>query len=112
MPLPLKPHTMTVTKYTTATVSSEVTSYPAVVPDVTIDGQITESSPVAVLEEYGIDLQFPAVWLCDLEDADDLQVGFKGVVNGRTYRVVSGPQRNDAVPAISHARYLLERESD
>lgn len=112
MPLFHKPHTATVTQKTTVTASSEVTGYVDLVPTVAVQGQLTEKTPGQALEDFGFDLAFPAVWLCDLSDADDIQVGYKLTVNSRDYRVLLGPQRMDAETVTAHARYLCERFDD
>lgn len=109
MPLPYKPHTATVTAKAGVTVSTERTSYIDAVP-VSVTGQLTEKTSEEALKAFGIDSRYPAVWLCDLTDAGSIAVGYKMVVNSRTYHVLAGPQKMDAEPITAHARYLLERK--
>jgi len=104
-----KPHTLVVTQRTSVTISSAVVGYSDLVPTVSVQGQMTEKTPGEALEAFGIDVSFPAVWLCDLDDADSIKVGDKGTYNSRDYRVVAGPKRMDAETITSHAMYLCER---
>lgn len=109
MSLFYKPHTATVTQVGELTSSGEIVGYTDLIPTVSVAGQLTEKTPQQALEMFGIDVQFPAVWLCDLGDADSIQVGFRMSVNSREYIIVAGPQRMDAEPITSHARYLVRR---
>lgn len=112
MPLYYKPHSATVRQYTSATTASEITSYPALTPDVTVNGQLTEKTSQQVFAEWGLEVDFPAVFLCDLTDADDIQVGYLIIVNSREYYVQAGPKRMDAEPITAHAMYLLNRTDE
>lgn len=109
MPLFYKPHTATVTQKTTATVSSEITSFNDLIPTVSVRGQLTEKTSLYALEHFGIDVDFPAVWLCDFADASSIKVGYKLTVNSRDYIVEAGPQQMDAEAVTAHARFLVKR---
>lgn len=111
MGLAHKPHTITITPKSATDVGTERTGY-ADGETAQISGQLTEKTPSEALERYGLDLRFPAIFLCDLDDADSLQVGYKFTLNSRTYFVQAGPKRMDAETLTEHALYVVDRKSE
>lgn len=103
-----RPHTATVAAVAATTVSDEVTGYSRS-GSTSIRGQLTEKTPMDAMREWGLEVMNPAVWLCNLADADSIKVGDTITVNTRVYYVLSGPQLMDAEPRTSHAKYLVRR---
>ena len=110
MPLARRPQTAAVEAVAATVSSSEITAYTFGSPT-NIRGQLTEKSPQQALEGWGIDTEFPAVWLCNQSDASSIKVGDRMTINTRVYIVLAGPQIMDAESRTSHARYLVQRYS-
>jgi len=104
-----KPHTVTVSQVQPNVTSREITGYDRST-EVEVSGQITEKMPDVVFKDYGIDVKFPAYFLCDFEDASSVKVGdWLTTADSRIYNVLSGPKLMDADPVTSHALYLCRR---
>lgn len=101
---------MTIAAVAPTVATREVTAYTRS-GSTQVRGQLTEKTTQQAFEMFGLELNFPAVWLCNLADATSLKVGDRGTVNSRAYIVRAGPQQMGAEPITAHARYLVERDS-
>lgn len=108
MALPYKPHTATVAAVAANTTGDKV-DYFSKSGSTAVRGMLEETTPAQAVRDFGLDVDFPGIWLCDLADAGSIKVGDRLAVNTRTYLVKAGPQKMDAVAATSHARYLVAR---
>lgn len=110
MPLPYRPHTATVSAVAPTTASRETTAFTRS-GSTQVRGMLEENPSTADLEGFGFDVDFPAIWLCNLSDAGSIKVGDFITVNTRVYAVVSGPKKMDAITVIDHASYLVRRHT-
>lgn len=106
MPVPLKPHTATVTPRTFTESGDIVTGYTDG-STATVRGILTEKNPLEVMEAWGIAATFPATFLCDV--GSGIAIGDKLTVLGSDYRVLAGPQTVTTVSLLTHERFLVER---
>lgn len=108
MALPYKPHTATVAAIAAGTTGRQVTSHSRS-GSTSVRGMLEEINPEVAVRDFGLAVDFPGIWLCDLTDAVSIKVGDKITVNARDYYVKAGPQKMDAVALTAHARYLVGR---
>lgn len=109
MPLFRRPNTAVVSSVAKTKSGSEITAF-TYSGSASILGQLTEKTPGMAAENYGVDAEFAAVWLCNIADSASIKIGWRMVIDGRTYYVKAGPQIMNAESVTSHARYLLARD--
>lgn len=108
MPLARRPHTAAWRAKSATVSSSEITGYTEASP-VSLLGQMTEKTTSQAFEMFGMEVDFPAVWLCNV--GSGVKVGDSLTVNSRRYEVVAGPQVMDAEPITAHERFLCRRNA-
>lgn len=108
--LAYKPDTATVTPKTAVKNGREVTGF-ASGSTFSIQGMLSQKEPGTVFAEWGLELKFPAIWMCDIADGALIEVGDKIVVGGVTYFVKAGPKVKNAEPTTSYAKFAIARDA-
>lgn len=76
--------------------------------DGTVRGHLCNLSPVQALEQFGFDTQSGGKWMQDV-DAVALKPGDHLIIGGQRYAIRTNRVVYDAILAIAHESYLVER---
>lgn len=77
----------------------------------TITGQLTVKDQQWIFERWGIKVERPALWMCDLDDAT-FKKGDRLLIDGTEWTVEAHPQRHEADTETSHATAPLDRREN
>lgn len=105
-----KPQTATVTPKEAVKTGRKITGYTAG-STFSVGGMLVEQEPGMIAAEWGLELKFPAYWMCDVADGELIEVGDKLLVDGMTYYVKAGPMKEQAEPITSYAYLIVARDA-
>jgi hypothetical protein len=108
MPLPLKPHTLTLIEASeTIGGDSVVQSTDFTETAVTVKGQLTPMRVSAAFEKYGVEVKAPHEFLFEIADVAKVKLGNRLRKGGRIFVVETVPAIWDAEPRTKHAYCLM-----
>lgn len=81
---------------------------PSYANGVTVSGQLEPKTTGAVYQSHGVVLKNPAIFRCDLADADKFGAGAHVVLGTRIFAVQQQPRRFDAGDPDDYADVLLD----
>lgn len=80
-------------------------------PGQTVRGQLTPMGARTLEEQWGLALQRPHLWLCNLSDDGKFKEGDYATYNGREF-TVKGIKRWGALANLDHLECLLEEHTN
>jgi len=101
-----KPHTITVQSITKGAQSKS----PVIGAGVTVQGQLTPKMPASIYQTWGVDLQRPHEFFCEVDDASNFGNGFKVTLGSRTFFVSAPPMVFSVGLGADHCKVLLDEQ--
>jgi hypothetical protein len=101
-----KPHTITVQSVSKGAQSKS----PVLGAAVSVQGQLTPKMPVTTYQTWGVDLQRPHEFFCEVDDASNFANGYKVTLGSRTFFVSAAPVTFSVGLGADHCRVLLEEQ--
>ena len=104
------PHTVTVQSYTDDVQASKGVKAPTRGTSTSVPGQLTPKTPLSTFQNWGIELQRPHEFYCELSYAQYFIQGYKVNFNGRTFIVSAPIAYFDVGLGADHCKVLLEEQ--